>query len=208
MPRINNIQVRRDTAANWTSVNPTLAAGEIGFETDTSKFKIGTGAAAWTALAYSNGGGAIPQSQVTNLTSDLAAKAPLASPVFTGTVTGAPAIPTNATAASAIGYIGMPQTILASGNLTLSAAHAGDHVYVTGTSQTITIPANGSVPFEIGTTIVIVNANVTSSIAITTDTLRLAGTSTTGTRTLAAYGMATLVKVASTTWYISGNGVS
>ena len=44
---------RRDTAANWTSTNPTLAAGELGFETDTLKFKIGNGSSAWTALTYS-----------------------------------------------------------------------------------------------------------------------------------------------------------
>jgi hypothetical protein len=55
MPVSTKIQVRRDTAANWTSTNPTLAAGEIGFETDTGKFKIGTGALAWTnaSLKYS-----------------------------------------------------------------------------------------------------------------------------------------------------------
>ena len=52
MPAINTIQVRRDTAANWTSVNPTLAAGEIGFETNTNKFKFGTGSTAWTSLPY------------------------------------------------------------------------------------------------------------------------------------------------------------
>ena len=46
------IQVRRDTAADWTSNNPTLAAGEIGFESDTNKFKIGDGATAWTSLNY------------------------------------------------------------------------------------------------------------------------------------------------------------
>jgi hypothetical protein len=46
------IQTRRGTAATWTSTNPTLAAGEIGFESDTNKFKIGTGSTAWTALAY------------------------------------------------------------------------------------------------------------------------------------------------------------
>jgi len=46
------IQIRRDTAAAWTSANTTLATGEIGFETDTSKFKIGNGTA-WTALSYS-----------------------------------------------------------------------------------------------------------------------------------------------------------
>ena len=47
------IEVRSDTAANWTSANSTLSTGEIGFETDTGKFKIGTGSTAWTSLAYS-----------------------------------------------------------------------------------------------------------------------------------------------------------
>jgi hypothetical protein len=45
------IQVRRDTAAAWTSANTTLASGEIGYETDTGKFKLGNGTA-WTALGY------------------------------------------------------------------------------------------------------------------------------------------------------------
>jgi len=49
------LQQRRDTAANWTSNNPTLAAGEIGYETDTAKFKIGNGSTAWTSLAYAFG---------------------------------------------------------------------------------------------------------------------------------------------------------
>ena len=46
------IQIRRDTAANWTSANPTLAQGELGAETDTSKIKIGDGSTAWSSLAY------------------------------------------------------------------------------------------------------------------------------------------------------------
>ena len=66
MPRINNIQVRRDTAANWTSVNPTLAAGEIGFETNTGQFKIGTGSATWTALPYAGSGSAAASGFETN----------------------------------------------------------------------------------------------------------------------------------------------
>lgn len=49
------LQQRRDTASNWTSNNPTLAAGEIGYETDTKKFKIGDGSTAWTSLAYAFG---------------------------------------------------------------------------------------------------------------------------------------------------------
>ncbi len=46
------IQVRRDSAADWTSNDPTLAAGEIGFESDTGLFKIGDGSTAWTSLLY------------------------------------------------------------------------------------------------------------------------------------------------------------
>jgi hypothetical protein len=49
------LQLRRDTAADWTSNDPTLAAGELGVETDTLKFKIGDGTTAWTSLAYQGG---------------------------------------------------------------------------------------------------------------------------------------------------------
>lgn len=45
---------RRDTAANWTSNNPVLLAGELGFETDTKKFKMGDGSTAWNSLGYIN----------------------------------------------------------------------------------------------------------------------------------------------------------
>ena len=48
------IQVRRGTAAQWTSANPTLAAGELGVESDTNLFKFGNGSSSWTALAYAN----------------------------------------------------------------------------------------------------------------------------------------------------------
>jgi hypothetical protein len=46
------IQFRRDTAANWTSSNPTLFIGELGIETDTYKIKMGDGSSAWTSLGY------------------------------------------------------------------------------------------------------------------------------------------------------------
>ena len=46
------MQQRRGTAAQWTAANPILAAGEIGFETDTSKFKMGNGSSTWSALQY------------------------------------------------------------------------------------------------------------------------------------------------------------
>jgi hypothetical protein len=46
------IQLRNDTAANWTSSNPVLAQGEMGIETDTRKFKFGDGTTAWNSLSY------------------------------------------------------------------------------------------------------------------------------------------------------------
>jgi len=55
MAVITQIQLRRGTAASWTSTNPTLAAGEIGLETDTLLIKIGNGSTAWTSLSYATG---------------------------------------------------------------------------------------------------------------------------------------------------------
>ena len=48
----SKIQIRRDTASNWTNANPTLSNGELGLETDTKKLKAGDGSTAWTSLAY------------------------------------------------------------------------------------------------------------------------------------------------------------
>jgi hypothetical protein len=56
MPVVTQVQVRRGTASQWTSANPTLASGEWGFETDTGKTKIGNGSTAWTSLAYVGAG--------------------------------------------------------------------------------------------------------------------------------------------------------
>ena len=48
------MQQRRDTAANWASANPTLLSGELGFETDGYKYKLGDGTTAWNSLAYAS----------------------------------------------------------------------------------------------------------------------------------------------------------
>ncbi len=50
MPAITTIQIRRGTAAEWTSANPVLAAGELGFEIDTKKLKGGDGVTSWSDL--------------------------------------------------------------------------------------------------------------------------------------------------------------
>lgn len=53
----DRIQIRRDLAANWVSVNPVLASGEFGLETDTKKKKLGDGVTDWNTLEYDSGGG-------------------------------------------------------------------------------------------------------------------------------------------------------
>lgn len=68
----NRIQYRRDTAANWTTANPVLAAGEPAVETDTKKRKIGDGSTAWTALPY----------QIDKATADLTYARPRANTVL------------------------------------------------------------------------------------------------------------------------------
>lgn len=57
MPAQTVIQMRRSVSSAWVSANPTLAAGEIGFESDTNKFKIGNGTDNWVALRYAGGAG-------------------------------------------------------------------------------------------------------------------------------------------------------
>ena len=48
----STVKVKRATAARWASQNPVLAAGEIGYETDTRKMKLGDGTSSWTQLSY------------------------------------------------------------------------------------------------------------------------------------------------------------
>jgi hypothetical protein len=82
------------------------------------------------------------------------------------------------------------------------------HPVADDNARTFTIPANASVAYAVGTVVTFVNLINTVTIAITTDTMYLAGAGTTGSRTLAEYGVASAVKVASTTWVISGNGLT
>jgi hypothetical protein len=88
MPVSTKLQVRRDTAATWTSTNPTLASGEIGFETDTLKFKIGNGSTAWISLGYQAAvfnGGTITNALVVSNTSGVNTSGTYTSTIATGT---------------------------------------------------------------------------------------------------------------------------
>lgn len=107
---------------------------------------------------------------------------------------------------------GLPQDSK-SADYTLVLGDAGKHLLhpsADTTARTFTIPANSSVAFPIGTVVSFVNQNAAGivSIAITTDTMRLAGAGSTGTRSLAANGIATAIKLTSTEWIISGVGLT
>jgi hypothetical protein len=109
-----------------------------------------------------------------------------------------------------VGYINIPQNAQ-TGSYTLVAGDAGKHIYHAAAAAvaTYTIPANASVAYAIGTAVTFINMSTNAvTIAITTDTLYLGGTGTTGSRTLALYGVATCVKMTSTTWVITGSGLT
>jgi hypothetical protein len=132
--------------------------------------------------------------------------APKASPTFTGTVL----IPDNAPSNTnyPAGYRDAPQNSKTTG-YTLIASDAGKSILMNGSSVTLTIPANASVPFPVGTVFVAINVNASAlSIAITSDTLTLVNSTTTGTRTLAQNGVATCIKIGATSWLISGAGLT
>jgi len=126
-------------------------------------------------------------------------------------LTGAATAATTASTAASVGYMGIPQSATTT---TLVIGDAGKHIYVNTSGQTLTIPAATSVAYPIGTTITFIAGPSASTvtIAITTDTMYLTGTGTTGSRTLAAHGMATAVKVSGTSssgiWYINGSGLT
>lgn len=83
------------------------------------------------------------------------------------------------------------------------------HPSTDANAQTFTIDSNANVAYPLGTAITFINmTSQVVTIAITSDTMYLAGTGTTGSRSLAQYGMATAIKLTSTTWIISGNGLT
>jgi hypothetical protein len=113
---------------------------------------------------------------------------------------------------NSVGFKNIPQNSQ-SAAYTLVIGDAGKHIYhpsADTTARTWTIPANASVAYPIGTAVTFVNDTSAGviTIAITTDTLVLAGAGTTGSRTLAANGVATAIKVTSTRWIISGAGLT
>ena len=111
----------------------------------------------------------------------------------------------------AVGFRNLPVNSQ-SAAYTAVLADAGKIIFHPSTdanARTFTIPANGSVAYPIGTALSFINMTSQSvTIAITSDTMYLSSAGTTGSRTLAQYGSATAIKMTSTTWLISGSGLT
>ena len=110
-----------------------------------------------------------------------------------------------------VGFKNIPQNSQ-SAAYTLVLADAGKHIFHPSgdaNARTYTIPANSSVAYPIGTALTFINmTSQVVTIAITTDTMYLSSAGTTGSRSLAQYGSATAIKMTSTTWLISGSGLT
>ena len=141
----------------------------------------------------------------------LATSPTLATPLL-GTPTSGALTNCTADGTNKVGYRNIPQNSQSAAYTTV-AGDAGYHIYHPSadvTARTFTIDSNANVPYPIGTALTFVNDTSagTVTIAITADTLVLAGAGSTGSRTLAASGMATAIKMTSTRWMISGTGLT
>jgi hypothetical protein len=132
----------------------------------------------------------------------------------TGNITGANLIATGNVIGNvsgfAIGYRDIPQVSF-TGNATIATTDAGKHFYSTqSTDYILTIANNASQGFAVGAAISVVNQG-TGNITIAQGSgvsLYLAGNATSGNRTVSTFGMATIMKVATDTWFINGSGVA
>jgi hypothetical protein len=224
------------TVSNTTSLNGG-AVGYIPYQTatDATSF-IAPGTAGY--VLTSNGAGFAPSWQVASggssgvtigstaisgggSTTSLAGLASVSSTAFIGTLSTA--AQTNITSVGtlnslavtgaitqnnglAVGYLGVPQN--AQGNYTCVIGDAGKHLFTAASSITWTIPSNATVAFPIGTVISFINQSAGTCTIVCGDTMYLVAAGTTGSRTLNAWSMATVIKTTATTWIISGNTVT
>ena len=136
-------------------------------------------------------------------------------PVVNGGVLGTPSSGTltNCTAdgTDAVGFRNVPIASKSAAYTTV-LADSGKVIFHPSTdanARTFTIDSNANVAYALGTVLTFINMTSQAvTVAITSDTMYLAGTGTTGSRTLAQYGMATAIKMTSTTWIISGSGLT
>jgi hypothetical protein len=209
MAVVTQIQVRRGTASQWTSTNPTLAAGEWGFESDTGKVKIGNGSTAWNSLGYTGAGdiegvtagtgisgggtsGTVTVSIDTSVTADLTTAQTLTNKTLTD-----PKINLALNAQTGTTYT----FVLTDNGRLVTASNAA--------AQTYSIPTNASVAYPIGTQINIIQigAGQVTINAVTSGTTTISSTGATATapKLRAQFSSATCIKASTDLWYVVGD---
>jgi hypothetical protein len=208
MPVVTQIQIRRGTAAQWTSTNPTLASGEQGFETDTGKMKIGNGSTAWNSLAYIGAG------SVTSITAGTGLSG--------GTITTSGTIAIDSTVATLTDTQTLTNKTLTDPkiNLAFNADSGSSYTAVltdngkvvtmsNGSGNTFRIPTNASVAFPIGTQINVlqIGAGQTTINAVTSGTTTIQSTGATAAepKLRVRYSAATCIKAGTDLWYVFGD---
>jgi len=214
------IQFRRDTAAAWTSANPVLAVGEIGLETDTTKFKFGNGSTAWNSLAYAYAAGATGPTGATGPVGATGNTGPTGPAGATG-----PQGPTGATGpvgatgpTGATGAAGATGPTGAGGVENINAQVGTTYTFVltdrddlvtasNASAQTYSIPLNSSVAFPTGSLINLIQIGAGQVTVQGAGGVTVASTGATPTtpKTRAQYSVLTCIKAGTDSWYVTGD---
>ena len=194
-----NVKATLVATANTWSAQQTFVAPVLGAATATTINKLTfTQPASGATVTIADG-------KILTLTESLTVSNSLTLAGTNGTTMTFPA------ESASVGFRNIPQNSKSAAYTTI-LTDSGKHLYHPASdnnARTFTIDSNANVAYPIGTAITFVNLINTVTIAITSDTMYLAGTAgTTGSRTLAAYGTATALKIDTTTWIISGSGLS
>jgi hypothetical protein len=222
----SKIQLRRDTAANWASVNPVLASGEIGFVTDTNKFKIGDGTTAFNSLAFFNGNltGSVlddlsdvtitsaasgdflkwngsawvndPINLATDTTGDYVSSLVAGSGITITNNSGEGSTPTVELSDIATNQQTSSYTLVLSDKNKMVEMNVGS-------ANNVTVPPNSSAAFPVGTQITVLQVGTGQTTVVAGSGVTV--NATPGLKLRAQWSSATLVKRATNTWVALGD---
>ena len=201
------IQIRRDTAANWTSVNPVLAQGELGIETDTLKIKAGNGTTVWNSLGYLIDTGGYGTVTSVGLVGGSTGLTTTGGPITTSgniTLTGTLAVANGGTALTALGTAGQVLSVNAGATALEYTSDAGGSVTSVGVSGGTTGlttsggPITGSGTITFAGTLAVANGG-TGATTLTANNVVL-GNGTSAVQVVAPGTSGNLLTSDGTTW--------